>query len=66
MGVKYNDAICQFGEVALADIKPITGNKLDNRNNERKFEGIWLGKTTNSGDHIIATKDNPVKPLYTR
>eukprot|EP00971_Amphidinium_carterae_P274853 5453888-Amphidinium_carterae.1 len=44
----------------------MTGSKLVNRNNEQKIEGIWLGKTTNGGDHIVATKDNPIKPFYTR
>eukprot|EP00971_Amphidinium_carterae_P285087 5659283-Amphidinium_carterae.4 len=60
-GAQYNSAICSYGEVVLADIKPITVKKLDIRNNEQKTEGIWLGKTTNSGEHIIATKDNAGK-----
>eukprot|EP00971_Amphidinium_carterae_P015025 296923-Amphidinium_carterae.2 len=53
-GVQCNSGICNFGEVVLADIKPMTVNKLDIRNNEQKTEGIWLGKTTNGGEHIIA------------
>eukprot|EP00971_Amphidinium_carterae_P098037 1939525-Amphidinium_carterae.1 len=35
-------------------------------NNEQKIEGIWLGKTTNSGEHILATKDNTGKIFHTR
>eukprot|EP00971_Amphidinium_carterae_P143212 2837326-Amphidinium_carterae.3 len=56
----------QLGEVVVADIKPITVNKLDIRNKEQKTEGIWLGKTTNSGEHIIATMDEARKAFYTR
>eukprot|EP00971_Amphidinium_carterae_P289050 5739266-Amphidinium_carterae.1 len=47
-------------------IKPITVNKLDIRNKEKKTEGIWLGKTTKSGEHIIATMDESGKTFYTR
>eukprot|EP00971_Amphidinium_carterae_P350728 6491711-Amphidinium_carterae.2 len=65
-GVQYDSATCNFGEVVLADIKPITVNKLDITNNEQKTEGMWLGKTTNSGEHIIATNDNAGKVFYTR
>eukprot|EP00971_Amphidinium_carterae_P349493 6491042-Amphidinium_carterae.4 len=57
-GVQCNSAICSFGEVLLADIKPITVNKLVIRNTEQNTKGIYLGKTTNSSEHIIATKDN--------
>eukprot|EP00971_Amphidinium_carterae_P003173 62343-Amphidinium_carterae.2 len=56
--LQCNGAICSFGEIVLADIKPITINKLAIGNNEQKIEGIWLGKTTNSGEHTIATKEN--------
>eukprot|EP00971_Amphidinium_carterae_P000882 17174-Amphidinium_carterae.3 len=35
-GVQCNSAICSFGEVVMADIKPITVNKLDIRNKEKK------------------------------
>eukprot|EP00971_Amphidinium_carterae_P291864 5793588-Amphidinium_carterae.1 len=65
-GLQCNSAICNFGEIVLADIKPITVNKLAIRNHEQKIEAIWLGKTTNSGGHIVATKDNAVKVFYTR
>eukprot|EP00971_Amphidinium_carterae_P103271 2044043-Amphidinium_carterae.2 len=37
-GVQYSSAICSFGEVVLADIKPITVNKLDIQNKEQKTE----------------------------
>eukprot|EP00971_Amphidinium_carterae_P108450 2147478-Amphidinium_carterae.1 len=52
-------------DVVLADIKPITVNKLDIRNKE-KTEGIWFGTTTNSGEHIIATMDESGIAIYTR
>eukprot|EP00971_Amphidinium_carterae_P312912 6218539-Amphidinium_carterae.2 len=65
-GVQCSSASCIFGEVVLADIKPITVNKLDIRNKEQKTEGIWLGKTTNSGEHIIATMDASGKAFYTQ
>eukprot|EP00971_Amphidinium_carterae_P350569 6491626-Amphidinium_carterae.1 len=65
-GVQCNSATCSFGEVVLADIKPITVNQLDIRSKEKKTEGIWLGKTTNSGEHIIATMDESGKAFYTR
>eukprot|EP00971_Amphidinium_carterae_P174670 3462341-Amphidinium_carterae.1 len=60
--------LSNFAEVVLADIKPITVNKLDIRNKKKKkkTEGIWLGKTTNSGEHIIATMDETGKAFYTR
>eukprot|EP00971_Amphidinium_carterae_P327235 6458453-Amphidinium_carterae.1 len=44
-GIKYNGAICNFGEGVLADIKHSTVNKLASRNNEQKVEDIWLGET---------------------
>eukprot|EP00971_Amphidinium_carterae_P162079 3212954-Amphidinium_carterae.5 len=50
----------------LGNIKPITVNKLDIRKKEKKTEGIWLGKTTNSDEHIIATMDESGKAFYTR
>eukprot|EP00971_Amphidinium_carterae_P278718 5533075-Amphidinium_carterae.2 len=56
-GVKYNAAICNFGEMVLADVKHVTNQKLAIRNQEQKVEGMWLGKTTN-GEHIIALKNN--------
>eukprot|EP00971_Amphidinium_carterae_P311461 6190398-Amphidinium_carterae.2 len=65
-GVQYNSAICSFGEVVLADIEPITINKPVIRNKKQKTEGFWLGRTTNSDEHIIATKDNSKKVFYTR
>eukprot|EP00971_Amphidinium_carterae_P270870 5375259-Amphidinium_carterae.1 len=49
----------------LGNIKPITVDKLDIRNKEKKTEGIWLGKTTNSGEHIIATMHKSGKAFYT-
>eukprot|EP00971_Amphidinium_carterae_P141646 2806402-Amphidinium_carterae.1 len=52
-GAQCNSASCSFGEVVLADIMPITDNKLAIRENEQKTEGIWLGMTINSGEHII-------------
>eukprot|EP00971_Amphidinium_carterae_P024720 487613-Amphidinium_carterae.1 len=52
--------------MVLADVKPITVNKLDIRNKEKKTEDIWLGKTTNSGAHITATMDETGKAFYTR
>eukprot|EP00971_Amphidinium_carterae_P163567 3243480-Amphidinium_carterae.1 len=67
-GVQYDSAVCRFGEVVLADIKPIT-NKFDIRNKEEKIEGIWLDpweKKTNSSEHIIATMDESGKAFYTR
>eukprot|EP00971_Amphidinium_carterae_P089860 1779110-Amphidinium_carterae.1 len=57
-GVKYNAAIYNFGEMVLADAKHITNPKLAIRNKEQKLEGMWLGKTTNNGEHIIALKNN--------
>eukprot|EP00971_Amphidinium_carterae_P024078 475284-Amphidinium_carterae.2 len=42
--VQYNSAICSFGEVVLADIKPITVNKLDIRNKEKKTRRHLVGK----------------------
>eukprot|EP00971_Amphidinium_carterae_P290089 5759742-Amphidinium_carterae.1 len=66
MGIKYNGAICSFGEIVLADITHITVNKLALRNNEQRVEGIWLGKTTNSGEHVIATNDNDGTIFHTR
>eukprot|EP00971_Amphidinium_carterae_P042382 832920-Amphidinium_carterae.2 len=56
-GVKYNAAICNFVEMVLADVKHITNQKLAIRNQEQKVEGMWLGKTTNNGEHIIALKN---------
>eukprot|EP00971_Amphidinium_carterae_P350661 6491675-Amphidinium_carterae.2 len=55
-GLQYNSSICNFGEIVFADIKPITVDKLTFRNNEQKVEAIRLGKTTNGGEHIVATK----------
>eukprot|EP00971_Amphidinium_carterae_P188250 3736773-Amphidinium_carterae.2 len=54
-GLQYNSVICNFGEIVLADIKPITVD------NEQGTKAIWLGKTTNSGEHSVATKDNTDK-----
>eukprot|EP00971_Amphidinium_carterae_P169232 3352680-Amphidinium_carterae.2 len=34
-GVQCNSAICSFGDVVLADIKPITVNELVIRNSEQ-------------------------------
>eukprot|EP00971_Amphidinium_carterae_P303383 6028370-Amphidinium_carterae.3 len=65
-GLQYTAAICNPGEIVLADIKPVTSNKLAIRNNEPKIEGIRHGKTTNSGEHIIATKENNGKISQTR
>eukprot|EP00971_Amphidinium_carterae_P214102 4248914-Amphidinium_carterae.4 len=64
---QWNDSIRHcLHKCVQSDIKPITVNKLDIRNNEQKTEGIWFGKTANSGEHIIATKDNLGKVFYTR
>eukprot|EP00971_Amphidinium_carterae_P352186 6492468-Amphidinium_carterae.3 len=65
-GVKYNATICNFGEVVLADVKHITNQKLVIRNQEQKLEGMWLGKTTSNGEHIIALKNNGGSIYYTR
>eukprot|EP00971_Amphidinium_carterae_P240687 4778125-Amphidinium_carterae.1 len=54
-GMQYNSAICNFGEIILADIKHITINKLAIKNNEQKVERIWLGRTTNSDTVAIWT-----------
>eukprot|EP00971_Amphidinium_carterae_P292776 5812538-Amphidinium_carterae.2 len=63
--VQHNSAICSFGEVVSAKSKPITVNKLDIRNKEQNTEGIWLEKTTNIGEHIIATMDESGKVFHT-
>eukprot|EP00971_Amphidinium_carterae_P192928 3828485-Amphidinium_carterae.1 len=65
-GVKYNAAICNFGEMVLADVKHIAVKKFAIRNQEQKVEGIWLGKTTHSGEHIIALKNNGGVVFHTR
>eukprot|EP00971_Amphidinium_carterae_P029583 582125-Amphidinium_carterae.2 len=54
-GVKYNAAICNFGEMVLADVKHIANQKLAIRNEEQKVEGTWLGKTTNNGEHACTS-----------
>eukprot|EP00971_Amphidinium_carterae_P350539 6491609-Amphidinium_carterae.2 len=64
--ITNDSAMCSFGEIVLADIKPIAVNKLAIRNNEQKIEGTWLGKTTNSDEHIIATEENHGKIFHTR
>eukprot|EP00971_Amphidinium_carterae_P224536 4454294-Amphidinium_carterae.1 len=50
--------ICNFGEMVLADVKHVAVQKLAIRNQGQTVEGIWLGKTTHSGEHIIALKNN--------
>eukprot|EP00971_Amphidinium_carterae_P349872 6491273-Amphidinium_carterae.2 len=64
LGVQYNNAICNFDEIVLADVKAITVNNI--KNNEQKVETIWLGHTTNSGEHIVVTKENNGKVFCTR
>eukprot|EP00971_Amphidinium_carterae_P041561 816197-Amphidinium_carterae.1 len=59
-GIQYNSAICSFGEIVLADIKPITVKQIQ-----------AIGKTTNShklnsGEHIVATEENNDKIVYTQ
>eukprot|EP00971_Amphidinium_carterae_P341446 6480239-Amphidinium_carterae.5 len=58
---KYNAAICNFAEMVLPYVKHITNQKLAIRNQEQKVKGMWLGKTTNNGEHIIATSDIALK-----
>eukprot|EP00971_Amphidinium_carterae_P192483 3819629-Amphidinium_carterae.4 len=44
--------------MVLADVKHVTNQKLAIRSQTQKVEGMWIGKTTNSGEHTIALKSN--------
>eukprot|EP00971_Amphidinium_carterae_P000837 16416-Amphidinium_carterae.5 len=66
VSIKYNAVICNFGEMVLADVKHVTHQKLAICNLEQKVEGMWIGKTTNNGEHIIALKNNGGSIYYTR
>eukprot|EP00971_Amphidinium_carterae_P050866 1001858-Amphidinium_carterae.2 len=46
--------------MVVADVKYITIRNLD-----QKIEGMWLGKSTSKGEHIIAVKNNNGVALYT-
>eukprot|EP00971_Amphidinium_carterae_P193553 3840743-Amphidinium_carterae.1 len=52
--------------MVLADVKHVAVQKFAIRNQEQKVEGIWLGRTTHSGEHIIALKNNGGVAFYTR
>eukprot|EP00971_Amphidinium_carterae_P015579 307748-Amphidinium_carterae.1 len=56
-------AICNFREI-VADIKPTTVNKHAIRNNEQKFEALWLGKATSSGEHIVVKGEQWLDRLH--
>eukprot|EP00971_Amphidinium_carterae_P144437 2862311-Amphidinium_carterae.7 len=66
MGGQVQCSNLQFWRMVLADIKHITNQKLAIRNQEQKVEGMWIGKTTNNGEHIIALKSNGGSIYYTR
>eukprot|EP00971_Amphidinium_carterae_P306319 6087467-Amphidinium_carterae.1 len=52
--------------MVLADVKHVAVQKLAIRNQEQKVEGVWLGKTTHSGEHNIALKNNGGMVFHTR
>eukprot|EP00971_Amphidinium_carterae_P105408 2087318-Amphidinium_carterae.1 len=52
--------------MVLADVKHVAVQKLAIRNQEQKVEGMWLGKTTHSGEHIVVLKNNEGVAFYTR
>eukprot|EP00971_Amphidinium_carterae_P303635 6033216-Amphidinium_carterae.2 len=55
-GVKYDAAVCNFGKMVLGDVKHITYKKLAIRNQKQKIEGMWIGKSTSNGEHIISQR----------
>eukprot|EP00971_Amphidinium_carterae_P206994 4106867-Amphidinium_carterae.1 len=44
----------------------LTNYQLQSWSNEQKVEAIWLGKITNSGEHVMVKKENIGKIFYTR